>query len=68
MTKPTLAIGVLLLLAASGRKSKILLTLATVLMPLALIGCVSFSSSSPSPPAKNTTIIAPPPTGPAQPY
>ena len=31
-----------------------------LLPPLALAGCLSFSSSSPSPPAKNTTVVVPP--------
>jgi hypothetical protein len=31
-----------------------------LLLPLTLAGCISFSSSSPSPPAKNTTIVVPP--------
>ena len=35
------------------------LALITVLLPLALAGCLSFSSSSPSPPARDTTIITP---------
>jgi hypothetical protein len=34
--------------------------LIVLLLPLALAGCISFSSSSPSPPARNTTIVAPP--------
>jgi hypothetical protein len=36
-----------------------------LLLSFALGGCVSFSSSSPSPPASNTTIVAPPGTTPA---
>jgi hypothetical protein len=32
-----------------------------VLLPLVLSGCLSFSSSSPNPPARNTTIIVAPP-------
>jgi hypothetical protein len=35
------------------------LTLATVLMPFALIGCVSFSSSGPTPPAKKSSLCRP---------
>jgi hypothetical protein len=31
----------------------------TVLLPLALAGCLSFSSSNPSPPASNTTVVTP---------
>jgi hypothetical protein len=36
------------------------LALIALLLPLALTGCLSFSSSSPSPPASNTTIVTPP--------
>jgi hypothetical protein len=71
MTKPTFTVCALQLLPALWGKSKIHLTLAAVLMPFALVGCVSFSSSSPRPPAKNTTIIVPPPpppSTPTQPY
>jgi hypothetical protein len=32
---------------------------AVLLLPLALAGCLSFSSSSPSPPAQHTTIVTP---------
>jgi hypothetical protein len=31
-----------------------------LLLPLALAGCLSFSSSNPSPPANNTTVVSPP--------
>jgi hypothetical protein len=34
--------------------------LIVLLLPLALAGCISFSSSSPSPPARDTTIVVPP--------
>jgi hypothetical protein len=36
------------------------LGLIVLLFPLVLAGCLSFSSSSPSPPAGNTTIVTPP--------
>jgi hypothetical protein len=38
------------------------LTRLFLVLPLALAlgGCLSFSSSSPSPPASNTTIVVPP--------
>jgi hypothetical protein len=36
------------------------LALIALLLPLALTGCVSFSSSDPPPPASNTTITTPP--------
>jgi hypothetical protein len=35
------------------------LALLGLLLPLALAGCLSFSSSNPSPPASNTTIVTP---------
>lgn len=35
------------------------LTYLVVLLPIALAGCLSFSSSNPSPPASNTTVITP---------
>jgi hypothetical protein len=35
------------------------LALIVLLLPLALAGCLSFSSSSPSPPASNTTVVSP---------
>jgi hypothetical protein len=35
------------------------LALIALLLPLALAGCLSFSSSNPSPPASNTTVITP---------
>jgi hypothetical protein len=35
------------------------LALLAVLLPIALAGCLSFSSSNPSPPASNTTVITP---------
>ena len=35
------------------------LTLIALLLPFALAGCLSFSSSSPSQPAPNTTVITP---------
>jgi len=35
-------------------------TLIVLLLSLALSGCLSFSSSSPRPPASNTTITVPP--------
>jgi hypothetical protein len=35
------------------------LALLVLLLPLVLAGCLSFSSSSPSPPASNTTIVTP---------
>jgi hypothetical protein len=34
-------------------------TLIALLLPLALSGCLSFSSSNPSPPASNTTVVTP---------
>jgi hypothetical protein len=34
--------------------------LVFLLLPLALGGCLSFSSSDPSPPKSNTTIVVPP--------
>jgi hypothetical protein len=36
------------------------LALLTLLLPLALGGCLSFSSSDPPKPAPNTTIVVPP--------
>jgi hypothetical protein len=36
------------------------LALITLLLPLALAGCLSFSSSDPPPPRDNTTIVTPP--------
>lgn len=36
------------------------LALLALLLPLALGGCLSFSSSDPPKPAQNTTIIVPP--------
>lgn len=36
------------------------LALIVLLLPLALGGCLSFSSSDPPPPAHNTTIVVPP--------
>lgn len=36
------------------------LALLVLLLPLALGGCLSFSSSDPSPPAHNTTVVVPP--------
>jgi len=41
------------------------LAFAILLLPLALCGCLSFSSSNPSPPAHNTTVVVPP-SAPAQ--
>ena len=35
------------------------LALIALLLPLALAGCLSFSSSSPSQPAGNTTVVTP---------
>ena len=35
------------------------LALIALLLPLALAGCLSFSSSSPSHPAPNTTVVTP---------
>jgi hypothetical protein len=35
------------------------LAFAIMLLPLALAGCLSFSSSNPSPPASNTTVVTP---------
>jgi hypothetical protein len=35
------------------------IALMVLLLPLALAGCLSFSSSSPSPPAGNTTVVTP---------
>jgi hypothetical protein len=35
------------------------LALIALLLPLALAGCLSFSSSNPSQPAPNTTVITP---------
>jgi hypothetical protein len=37
------------------------LALLVLLLPLALAGCLSFSSSNPPPPARDTTIVTPPP-------
>jgi hypothetical protein len=34
--------------------------LLVLLLPLALGGCLSFSSSNPPPPASNTTVVTPP--------
>jgi len=36
------------------------LVLFVLLLPLALAGCISFSSSDPPPPAHNTTVVVPP--------
>jgi hypothetical protein len=36
------------------------LTWIVLLLPLALSGCLSFSSSNPPPPATHTTVVAPP--------
>ena len=36
------------------------LALLVLLLPLALGGCLSFSSSDPPPPAHNTTVVVPP--------
>jgi hypothetical protein len=36
------------------------LALLVLLLPLALGGCLSFSSSDPPKPASNTTIVVPP--------
>jgi len=36
------------------------LALVVLLLPLALGGCLSFSSSDPPPPAHNTTVVVPP--------
>jgi hypothetical protein len=36
------------------------LVLLVLLLPLALGGCLSFSSSDPPPPASNTTVVVPP--------
>jgi hypothetical protein len=36
------------------------LALIALLLPLALAGCLSFSSSNPPPPASNTTVVTPP--------
>jgi hypothetical protein len=36
------------------------LTWIVLLLPLALAGCLSFSSSNPPPPATHTTVVAPP--------
>jgi hypothetical protein len=35
------------------------LALIALLLPFALAGCLSFSSSNPSPPASNTTVVTP---------
>lgn len=35
------------------------LALVALLLPLALAGCLSLSSSNPSPPASNTTVVTP---------
>ena len=35
------------------------LALLVLLLPLALGGCLSFSSSDPSPPAQNTVVVPP---------
>jgi hypothetical protein len=35
------------------------LALIALLLPLALVGCLSFSSSDPPPPASNTTVVTP---------
>ncbi|WP_428491026.1 hypothetical protein [Rhodopila sp.] len=34
--------------------------LIALLLPLALAGCLSFSSSDPPPPANHTTVVTPP--------
>ena len=34
--------------------------LIVLLLPLALAGCLSFSSSDPPPPANHTTVVTPP--------
>ncbi|HUN42711.1 MAG TPA: hypothetical protein VMU81_20650 [Acetobacteraceae bacterium] len=36
------------------------LALLVLLLPLALAGCLSFSSSNPPPPQHNTTVVVPP--------
>jgi hypothetical protein len=36
------------------------LTLLFLLLPLALAGCLSFSSSNPPPPQQHSTIVVPP--------
>ena len=35
------------------------LALLALLLPLALAGCLSFSSSNPNPPARDTTVYTP---------
>jgi hypothetical protein len=37
-------------------------TLLVLLIPLGLSGCISLSSSNPSPPASHTVVVPPPPT------
>jgi hypothetical protein len=44
---------------AQLKESIMRLALIALLLPLALAGCLSFSSSDPSPPASNTTIVTP---------
>jgi hypothetical protein len=46
-------------LDTSLKEKAMRLAFAIVLLPLALAGCLSFSSSNPSPPASNTTVVAP---------
>ena len=36
------------------------LAFIVLLLPLALAGCLSFSSSNPPPPRSNTTVVNPP--------
>jgi hypothetical protein len=44
---------------AQLKESIMRFALIALLLPLALAGCLSFSSSNPSPPASNTTIVTP---------
>jgi hypothetical protein len=43
-----------------GGTPRMRLALLALLLPLALAGCLSFSSSDPPPPAHDTTIVVPP--------
>jgi hypothetical protein len=46
-------------LDTSPKEKTMRLAFAIMLLPLALAGCLSFSSSNPSPPASNTTVVTP---------
>jgi hypothetical protein len=41
------------------RKPRMRLALIVLLLPLALGGCLSFSSSNPPPPARDTVVVPP---------